>query len=110
MIQKLFNTRGLGQWDDLCVRPDSKRLPSFFDNEKGGPNCCGSQADRIITTTTTTSTSSNNGDKKANDSDGTADFKIIDVWWEIWISGCFVGVVGTLSVMRALKRKTTMRS
>ena len=104
MIQKLFKTKGLGQWDNLYVRPDSKRLPSFFQ-EKGGPNYCGSRADRITTTTS----SNNNVDKaNTNSSDRTADFTITDIWWEIWISGCFVGVVGTLSIMYLLKRNVSI--
>jgi FkbM family methyltransferase len=102
MIQTLFKTRGLGQWDNLYVRPDSKRLPSFFKEEKG-LNYCGSRADRI--TTTTASTSSNNVDK-SKVFDRTADFTISDMFWEIWINGCFVGVVGTLFVMQILKWKS----
>jgi hypothetical protein len=89
LSQKLFKTKGLGQWDNLYVRPDSKRLPSFFKEK--GVNYCGSRADRIITTTA--STSSNNADSTMSDT----------LW--IWISGCFVGVVGTFSVMYILKRK-----
>jgi hypothetical protein len=48
-VVKLFKTKGLGQWDNLYVRPDSKRLPIAF--KYYGANYCGSRPDRIPATT-----------------------------------------------------------
>jgi len=41
----LFKTYGLGQWDQLYVRPDSEYLPDKLKRKKA--NFCGSRVDRI---------------------------------------------------------------